>query len=200
MTVQSITAPAKIGPNAAIQLFKALEAAKGAEAARAVARAAGCEDWYDHPPADMVSEVPVIRLFRTLEAMHPQHASAIEAQAGRRTADYIIANRIPAFACMVLKRLPARIAGPLLAKAIERHAWTFCGSGTVTVHPGPPCRFEIADNPLTRGLAADRPACAWHTAVFNQLFRRLVHPRSETLEQSCCATYSGSCTFRVAWS
>ncbi len=191
----ALTAPAKIGPNAAIQLFAAIEAARGADAARTVAQAADCEDWLDHPPTEMVSEIPVIRLFRTLEALFPEDAPAIEADAGRRTADYIIANRIPAFARVILKLLPARLAGPMLARAIERHAWTFCGSGTVTVHAGPPCRFEIADNPLTSGVRAERPACVWHAAVFTRLFQTLVHPKVGFREEACCASQAAGCVF-----
>lgn len=49
---------------------------------------------------------------------------------GRLTASYLLANRIPKPAQIVLGLLPARIGLKLLLKAIGGHAWTFAGVGT----------------------------------------------------------------------
>lgn len=163
----------RIGPNAVIQLAHALRADGGEARAQAVFARADATAWLAAPPEDMAPEAAVARLYAALyAACAPAEAARIAADAGRRTADYVMANRIPGPVRLVLKALPARLAVPLLLKAIAQNAWTFAGSGAVTTTAGPPARIDIAGNPIVT------PDCAWHRAVFARLFTALASPRA----------------------
>lgn len=190
------SAPACIGPNAVIQLAAALDAA--AIDSQPIFAAAGVADWLDHLPEHMTDEIPVARLHQQLRrSLPPAQSVAVLQDAGRRTADYLLANRIPKPVQAVLKRLPARLAAWVLVKAIGANAWTFAGSGRFTARAGDPTVFEIADNPLCRGEHAAEPVCAWHAAVFERLFQALVSPHSRAIETSCGATGAATCRFEV---
>ncbi|MBE0454604.1 MAG: bacteriochlorophyll 4-vinyl reductase [Roseovarius sp.] len=115
-------------------------------------------------------------------------ARAVARDAGARTGDYIMRHRIPVPAQLVLRALPARLAAPLLLRAMATHAWTFAGSGEVSIAPA---RLTIRANPLAV------PGCAWHCAVFEALFRRLVSARSTVREVSCCARGASACAFVI---
>ncbi len=147
---------------------------------------------FDDLPTEMVDERIAAALYRALFAALPEEvARAIASQAGLRTADYILAHRIPQIAKTVLRLLPERLAAPRLAGAIEKHAWTFAGSGAFSVATGPPLEFHIADNPLAM------PGCVWHRAVFERLFRRLVSQRTRVRQTRCCHDGAASCQFQI---
>jgi divinyl protochlorophyllide a 8-vinyl-reductase len=55
----------------------------------------------------------------------PAMAAEVARDAGLRTADYLLANRIPKPVQVLLKHLPAPLAARVLLSAIRRHAWTF---------------------------------------------------------------------------
>lgn len=133
----------------------------------------------------MVPEADVARLHRTVRRDLPRFASAIMAEAGARTADYILAHRIPKPAQHVLKLLPASASAVLLSRAIARNAWTFAGSGRFRAET--PWCFTIEANPLVRGEHGDRPLCQWHAAVFERLYATLVAPDVTAVEVACCA-------------
>lgn len=185
----------RIGPNAVIQVAEALRALHGEPAARRVFGAAGLDGLLDRPPERMTGERVVAALHRTLHALLPREdAAEVAAEAGTRTADYLLARRIPRPAQWLLGALPARLAGALLLGAIARNAWTFAGSGHVFVTAGNPAVIEIEDNPV-----ATAP-CHYHIAVFARLFRALVHPRAEVRETLCCAGGAAACRFAISWS
>jgi divinyl protochlorophyllide a 8-vinyl-reductase len=119
--------------------------------------------------------------------------------AGTRTADYILANRIPKLAQAVLKLLPAPLAARALAAAIAAHAWTFAGSGRFSVLRGNPMLLEIAQNPLCAEDRAGAAICAWHTAVFQRLFQALVSPAARVVETACEGQGDSCCRFAVSW-
>lgn len=133
----------------------------------------------------MVPEADVARLHRTVRLDLPRLASAILAEAGARTADYILSHRIPKAAQLVLKRLPAPVSAALLSRAIARNAWTFAGSGRFRAET--PWCFAIDANPLVRGEHGDRPLCHWHAAVFERLYGTLVASDVTAVEVACCA-------------
>ena len=81
---------------------------------------------------DMIPEMQALRLHRWLALHEPMGCYVIAEEAGARTADYIIANRIPAPVVRLLRLLPAFIAAPVLMAAIRKHAWTFAGAGVFT--------------------------------------------------------------------
>ncbi len=189
----SVDEPARVGPNAVIQLGAVLRDRVGEERAASVFAAAGLGSYLPRPPAEMVPEGAAKALFDALFANLDQTAAtAIAREAGTRTADYVITHRIPAFVRLALRRLPAALSAPLLLRAISRHAWTFAGSGAVTVRSGSPQVIEIAHNRITM------PGCVWHVAVFERLFRRLAARESSVTHPICCRDGGDRCRFEIA--
>ena len=183
---------ARVGPNAMLQLAAALRARHGEGVARRVFADAGLPRRLDHPPNALVDEREVAALHRALARdLPPDAAAEVARDAGRRTADYLLAHRIPALARAVLRTLPARFAARLLLRAILRHAWTFAGSGRVTVTAGRVPVLEIAANPLATG------PCLWHAAVLERLFHALASPRARVVETACCAAGAPACRFEI---
>lgn len=182
-----------IGPNAILQLMPVLETELGADRAGAIA---DCAAVTIPDGLAMIPEHDAARLHRAVREMEPQRAQDLLRDAGSRTADYILAHRIPRFAQTILKMLPVPLAARLLARAIAQHAWTFAGSGTFRART--PWRFEIAHNPLIVGEHANTPLCIWHAAVFEKLYRTLVTKDAECVEERCGAQAGdGLCVFVI---
>jgi adenylosuccinate lyase len=108
----------------------------------------------------------------------PALAAEVARHAGQRTADYLLAHRIPKPVQALLKVLPAPLAARVLLSAIRRHAWTFAGSGTVHMPVAGRPATDHPHNPLCRACQSDAPACDFYAATFERLFRVLVHPRA----------------------
>jgi len=194
------TDPARIGPNAVLQLMEALKAAGLARLSAPAFAAAGVAEWLVDPPTVMVEEHRVARLHQTVRSVAPDgQGKLLMAKAGRLTADYILANRIPKPAQALLKILPTCFAARVLVPAIGAHAWTFAGSGRFSGRAGPPTVFELAGNPLCVGERATEPVCAWHAAVFQRLFQVLVSPAARVAETDCEACGDPCCRFVLDW-
>ncbi|EAQ24059.1 bacteriochlorophyll 4-vinyl reductase [Roseovarius sp. 217] len=188
---------ARIGPNAVLQLAPAMDRIAGEGARRALFAPLGFDPLPD--PTAMIDEARVAALHSALRRYHPENAREIAIAAGQGTGDYILAHRIPHAAQTLLRALPARVAAPILTRAILAHGWTFCGTGTLSARSGPPVVFTLADNPIIRGDHAPAPLCDWHAAVFEWLFAGLVHPRAHAIESACCATGAPACRFEIDW-
>jgi divinyl protochlorophyllide a 8-vinyl-reductase len=182
----------KVGPNAIIQTGAALRAMAGREGARAVFARAGLEPWLDAPPEAMVPQDAAAALFDALREERPGDWEAIAAVAGRLTAAYLLAYRIPRVARVALQAAPPRLAARLLLTAVARNAWTFAGDGAFSATPGDPCVIVVRGNPLAQ------PGCPWHSAVFEVLFRRLVAHGAWVSHTACQAEGDDCCAFRVA--
>lgn len=181
-----------VGPNAITQVAAALGALEGPQAAQRVFRAAGLEALLDAPPTKMVDQRLAAALHRALRgALGAVRAEAVAREAGRRTAEYLIANRIPRLVGAVLRLCPPRLAVALLLRAIGRNAWTFVGSGRFAAHVGRPAVVEIEDNPLAAG------PCDWHAATFETLMRRLAAPTARVRETACAAAGAAACRFEI---
>ena len=142
---------AVVGPNAAIQLIGALRLATDPDAVRRILATAGVSEWGATLPEAMIDERLAAALHRaTRETLDPDRARPVLTEAGARTGDYILANRIPAAARVVLKASPAWIASRLLSRAIAAHAWTFAGSGRFACSRAGGLAFEIAGQPVLR--------------------------------------------------
>lgn len=188
------TQGALIGPNAVLQLLPVIERIGGEARVAQMLAEAGIFDVPDG--SHMIPEGDAMRLHQLLRRDEPEMAPELADEAGRATADYILAHRIPDVAQLILKALPARFAAPMLAKAIAKHAWTFAGSGTFEVLS--PWRFAIRHNPIVRGETSDTPLCQWHAAVFERLYRELVHPNVQCVETRCCAMPGAdACVFEL---
>lgn len=192
-TVDARAQAGLVGPNAVIQLGEALRAAPGAiGAAERVFASAGFSRLLRAPPDALIDEAIPASMFAALwRETPPDEAFRIAHDAGRRTGAYLLGNRIPPIAKIVLRALPPYFAAPLLLKAIRRHAWTFAGSGTFRIAPGRPAVVTIANNPLAM------PGGAWHVGVFECLFRALVSDRTRVLHTACHVDGAPTCRFEI---
>lgn len=191
-------AQGRIGPNAILRVMEALESESGGSLVRDVLARAGLGAYLEHPPSAMVDEQEVRALHRALrESLGVPRARALGREAGRRTGDYLLANRIPAFAQSLLRILPAPLAGRLLLKAIARNAWTFAGNARFSYEPGAPHRLRIAGCAICDGAHSDAPLCDYYGATFERLFQALVGPRCRVTEVRCQARGEPDCTFEV---
>jgi divinyl protochlorophyllide a 8-vinyl-reductase len=190
----------RIGPNAITRVAEVLPVLLGASGTRRLFDSAGLGDYLRQPPEHMVDEAEVARLHQVLRAeLGPALAGEVARSAGLRTADYLLARRIPQPVQWLLKRLPPLWAARVLLQAIGRHAWTFAGSGVFRAQAGRPCVLTIADNPLCRGVHSPVPACDFYSAVFERLFQVLVHPGVRVVETACEARGDPVCRFELRW-
>lgn len=165
-------AQAMIGPNAVLKAVEVMEERMGhAETAAILADAQIARL---PSGAHMIPEVEALRLHRWLALHDPMGAVVIAEEAGARTADYIIAHRIPRAAGWLLRHLPARLAAPLLMAAIRKHAWTFIGAGAFMPHGA--WRFTIDRSKAGDSLPPSESLFLWYGAVFTRLYGQLVSP------------------------
>lgn len=196
----SAPAAGRIGPNAIIRVAEVLPAFVGTAATLQLFERAGLAAYLRSPPQDMVDEREVMRLHGELRAsLGGATAAEVARRAGERTADYLLAHRIPQPVQLLLRHLPAALAARVLLAAISRHAWTFAGSGRFTARAGRPVVLEIRDNPLCRGVRTAAPVCDFYAATFERLFRVLVHRDAQVLEVACEARGDEACRFELRW-
>jgi len=190
----------RIGPNAITRVAEATRWLIGDQAATDLFDRAGLSSYLAHPPSRMVDEAEVTRLHAAMrQTVGDAMARRVARSAGRRTANYLLAHRIPRPVQAALKLLPARLAARVLLAAIRRHAWTFCGTGEFAARAGQPVRLTLRHNPLCRGAQADAPSCDYYAATFERLFRVLVHRRSRVIETHCEACGDDACRFEIHW-
>lgn len=189
-----------IGPNSVIQLVAALKQLGETEAMERLFADADRAAWIETPPSSMIPAHEAARLHQGLRDVLPvARAEAVLSLAGRLTAEYLLAVRIPRPAQVILKILPARLAASVLMKAISANAWTFGGADGFSYTVGSGVEAVIKNNPLCEGLHAEAPTCVWHAAVFETLFRALVSPATQAREALCCAQGNDSCHFQLIW-
>lgn len=181
-------------------MAEALTARHGACVCHAVFAAAGQAHHLDHPPRGMIEDVAVARLHRALVArLGPRGAGEIGAEAGRLTASYLLANRIPRAAQRLLRLLPGRIAAAILVRAVARHAWTFAGSGRFSFRFGDGLTLRLAGGPVCRLLATGEPACHFYAATFQRVFASVLGARTRVSELRCESAGAPACEFSVSW-
>lgn len=188
--------PGRIGPNAILRIIEAL--GPDSALAREVLERAQLVGYLTNPPTAMVEEQEVRALHQALrETLGGEGARAVGRQGGHRTADYLLANRIPHLAQTLLKSLPAPLAGRLLLKAIARNAWTFAGNGLFNYEPGRPHRLRIAGCAICGDARSNGPLCDYYAATFERLFQVLVSARSRVIEIQCQAQGHPACSFEI---
>jgi divinyl protochlorophyllide a 8-vinyl-reductase len=187
-------AAGRIGPNAALQLLAAVAAREGEGAALRLLAEAGVPDPRPVGDPGMLPVTAVVALHRALlRLVGTEPARALAAEAGRRTAAYLLTHRIPRPFQLVLRVLPRAAAGRLLLGAIARHAWTFTGGGGFTVEPGPPRRLRIAPCPLCPDAGSEGLGCVYYAATFEALLRRLADPSTRVAPAACGAAGARVC-------
>ncbi|MCE2899839.1 MAG: bacteriochlorophyll 4-vinyl reductase [Gemmatimonas sp.] len=189
---------ARIGPNAIIQSVYVLRDRLGAgEADRLLRRATG----YDlaHLPHEMVDEREPLALVRTvMDALGEPQATRVLREAGRHTADYLLAHRIPRPAQWIMRAAPRRVGLALLLRAMAANAWTFAGSATFTVvRARAVTTLSFHDCAMCRGIESAGPMCDFYAGTFEHLTRALVTPRAEVVEVECQAHGGRDCRFEV---
>lgn len=184
--------PARIGPNAILQLIEVLREEQHDRWLRDIFYRSGLSAMLLNLPTAMVEERAVADLYHALfERLQPAAARRIAGKAGVYTGLYILENRIPKLVQDFLGFLPARYAASLLLRAVQRHAWTFAGSGVTTIETGTEPALEIKANPIAM------PGCVWHVAVFETLFRQLVSSGIGVTHTACCLDGASSCRFEI---
>jgi divinyl protochlorophyllide a 8-vinyl-reductase len=189
---------ALIGPNAIIQLVETLRAHWGSPDTRKLLESVGQGAYLEQPPRAMVPQAEVAalhqKLYGTVDCLEFKRLSR---EAGRRTGDYLLAHRIPGVAQWVLKRLPDALAARLLSRAIQKHAWTFAGSGVFTYNWQTCLVFSIAGNPISAGLQSGIPICDYYAATFERIFRVIVNDSWRAMERNCEAQGAAACRFEI---
>jgi divinyl protochlorophyllide a 8-vinyl-reductase len=195
---------ARIGPNAITRVAEVLALRQGWGRTRIVFEHAGLLHHLLQPPQKMVDVADVRALHDSLRAELGEAAChELTREAGLRTANYLLENRIPKPLQAVLRHLPARLAAAVLLSAIRRHAWTFVGGGEfragVNWGAGAAVWLTLRDSPLCLDLHVQAPACDFHAATFQGLFAALVHKGSVVREVACQACGAEACRFEVRW-
>ncbi|MEO1161041.1 MAG: bacteriochlorophyll 4-vinyl reductase, partial [Pseudomonadota bacterium] len=169
---------AVIGPNAIIQIVAAARDQLSNAQANMLLREAGLDHYIAGLPSQMVPELEVAALHSALYRTNVGDvALRIATDAGVRTADYLLVNRIPAAAGLVLRYLPGALSARFLLAAISRHAWTFAGSGAFQFSGHGPVSISLSGSPLFADGRAAPLADAYFRATFQRLFQVLVHSR-----------------------
>jgi len=190
----------RIGPNAIIRVLETLHESFGPDVTAGLLTQAGLGHYLVKLPEKMVNETEVLRLHQVLRAQLGQPTCAdITWKAGLKTADYLLANRIPKAAQVVFKALPAAMSARLLLKTIGGHSWTFAGSGQFSYEVGKTVVLTIRNNPLCRDVRTDVPVCDFYSATFERLFQVLVHPKTKVEETACEAKGDDVCRFELRW-
>lgn len=164
------TTPALIGPHAVIHTAEVMREALGKEACDEILSTAQVSSL---PTGEhMIPEIDALRIHRWLALREPVDCFTIAQESAKRTADYIIANRIPALARWLLSVLPAGISAHLLMKAIGQHAWTFIGAGRF--EPRGAWAFAIDRSEANDLVMPPESLFHWYAEVFQRLYRRLI--------------------------
>jgi len=197
---ESPAASGRIGPNSLIQTVGALRDLRGSAETQAVLSAIGREDLLVTQPGTMIDEAEFIALVRAVRGqLEPAAAAAVMVEAGARTANYILGNRIPAPARTVLRLLPAPLALRALLPAIAQHAWTFAGTAQFSYNIGRTTTLRLKGCAECRGEHRDGPICHYYRGAFEGLLRALVSKRAQVRQTACAAAGSEFCEFVVRW-
>ncbi len=181
-------AAGRVGPNAIIQLSHALGERLGGAWRDDALRRAGLAHYVAVPPQTMIDQSEAARLFRLVASdLPPALAADVLGCAGRLTADYILAHRIPMPAQKALASMPDWLALRVLLAAIRKHAWTFAGSSDVQCDYGAVPAMTLAGNPLATA------GCPWHLGVLGRLVEVLVSDRVGVRHATCCARGAAAC-------
>lgn len=191
-------ATAKIGAGAVLQLAAAMRKLGLSFLIPPIFADAGIANWLVAPPTQEIEAQRATRAHHALRAnLPPDIAEVLLAEAGRLTADELLAHHIPQTVQAALRRLPPALAARGLAQAIKLHGWAFAGAGRVRISGWRYLMIEIEGNPLCAGESSDHPICAWHAAMFERLFDAIAPGQLRVVEVGCEARGDSACRFIV---
>ncbi len=192
------SAAGRIGPNAVIRLAEALDAVESKQVTLSLFEGAGLGAYVLSPPGAMVPEADVTALHHKLRAdLGFIRAGSVSWIAGLRTADYLLANRIPKPVQRLLRIMPRKVAAYILLKAIGAHAWTFAGSGRFSWSINRRITLVFGNCALCRGQHSKTPCCAYYASTFERLFRELISSDARVQETHCIAMGHDACRFEI---
>lgn len=185
----------RIGPNVLIQTAHALSDRLGEDIAERLLSQSTAHGLADLPQ-EMVEESKANALVRAVhEAYGLTFARSVMRESGRRTGDYLLANRIPKPAQWLLPLLPNAMALRVLLTAIGKHTWTFAGSAHVHITRGDPAVITIQHCPLCAGQKSPEPICDFYAGTFGRLAQALLGPKGWAEEVACEARGDSACRF-----
>ena len=189
---------ARIGPNTIIQLAQVLRDRCGESAA---ARLLFTSTGYalGALPRAMVDEREAQAFVRAvMRELGERPGARLLHEAGRRTADYLMAHRIPRPAQWLMRWLPRQAGLRLLLAAMRANAWTFAGSGRFTVTTSRQgARLTFHDCAMCRDMVTTLPVCDFYAGTFARLIRTLITPHATVREVECQAQGGHCCRFEV---
>jgi divinyl protochlorophyllide a 8-vinyl-reductase len=189
---------ARIGPNAIIQVAQVVRDRLSPAFADAILRDATPYS-LESMPTCMVDEREAQSVVRALvQRVGAGGATPVLREAGSRTADYLLANRIPAFAQLLIRLAPRRIGLALLLRAMAANAWTFAGSGhfaIVKAKRAPELVFH--ECAMCRDMHESQPMCDFYAGTFERLIAELVAPDVRVTEVECVAQGGAVCRFQL---
>lgn len=188
----------RLGPNAILQLLAVVREREGEGAIANLLGRAGLPLDRAEAIEGPVPAAEVRALHATLTAIAgPDRARSFIAEAGRRTADYLLAHRIPRLFQLLLLLLPKPLRRTFLLAAIGRHAWTFTGGGAFRIAPGTPLLLVIDPCPLCPERGQTGLGCFYYAATFEKLFCNLVDPKTRVEPAACGAAGPPRCELRI---
>jgi divinyl protochlorophyllide a 8-vinyl-reductase len=188
----------KIGPNAIIQTVQAMKEIIGVHRAEELLVRAGRDDLLIRLPDEMIDEAEFQMLAHALfEQLGESQALRILRRSGQLTARYLLRHRIPQPAQRMLRLAPQPIALWLLLSAINKHAWTFVGSGEFRYTLGRSPMITITRCIACAGIRSETPICSFYTGCFEHLFRTLIDPRAQVFETECESCGDLCCRFAI---
>ena len=168
----------QIGPNAIIQSVRVLQQRYGHSVTTAMLHQSSHLALRHLPEALPETMVPETLFHALVAELEQQLGPALTAdmleQAGKQTADYLLAHRIPRPFQAVVRPLPKRAGLWLFLVAIKQHAWTFAGSGsfsTTGILSAPTPTLHLSLPPIARA-----PVAAFYAGTFRRLFQVLITP------------------------
>ena len=187
-----------IGPNAIVQTVIALRESLGAERTARMLVAHGQRRWVAQLPTEPVPEPAFVALVRAVvDELGPEGAEAILRRSGRRTADYVLENRLPRPVQALLRAVRGRLGARLLLWAISKNAATFGESGTFSYRMAPEMRVTVANPVLFAEARTQAAMCAYQRAALERLFRALIDERARLVSRRCQALGAQFCEYTI---
>ena len=189
-----------IGPNAIIQMIKAMEEGLGVNETLNFFIKSKLGHYISHPLMGRVHEQDVCLIHqRLIETYGIDQAKQLTREAGLRTADHLLKNRIPKLFGFFLRHLPTKLSIALLLRAISNHPWTFVGSGKFSYQVFSTITIYIESKPICKGILSTAPICDYYAGTFEGLLKSLINATVKVQEVGCEARGDPVCSFRVSW-